>query len=51
MSVELLRAQAAPRIDPSFEIALLVSFLGLTLTLATLPFIGSDFGTWLALAG
>jgi len=51
MSVELLRAQTSPRIDPNFEIVLLISLLGLTLTLAVLPFIGGDIGTSLALAG
>jgi hypothetical protein len=51
MTVELVRTQPASRIDPNFTIALLFSLLGLTLTLALLPLIGTDFGTWLAIAG
>ncbi len=51
MTVELLREQTARQIDPNLQVVLLVSLLGLTLTLALLPFLGSDFGTWLALAG
>ena len=51
MTVEILRAQTASSIEPDLEITLLFSLLGLTLTLAVLPLLGSDFGTWLALAG
>ncbi len=51
MSVEILREQTAGQIDPNLQVALLASLLGLTLTFALLPFLGSDFGTWLALAG
>jgi hypothetical protein len=51
MTVEILRAQTPSRIDPNFEIALLFSLLGLTVTLALLPLLGSDFGTSLAMAG
>ncbi len=51
MTTELLRTLAAIEIEPNFEVTLLISLLGLTLTLALLPFLGSDFGTWLALAG
>jgi len=51
MTVELLRAQTAPRVDPDLEITLLVSLLGLTVTLAVLPLMGVDLGAWLAIAG
>jgi len=51
MTVELLRERAARRTESNFEIVVLVSLLGLTITLALLPVLGSDFGTWLALAG
>jgi hypothetical protein len=51
MTVELLRAETAPRIQPNFEIIVLFSLLGLTLTFALLPLLGGDLGTWLALAG
>ncbi len=51
MTVEILREQSQSRIDPNFQIAALVSLVGLTLTFALLPFLGNDFGTWLALAG
>ncbi len=51
MTVELVREQTARRTEPNFAITLLFSLLGLTLTLALLSFFGSDFGTWLALAG
>ncbi len=51
MTVELVREQTGARIDPSFQIAVLVSLLGLTVTLALVPLLGGDFGAWLALAG
>jgi hypothetical protein len=52
MTVEILRAQAEPRIEPGLEVPLLFSLLGLTITLALLPLLsGSDYGTWLAMAG
>lgn len=51
MSVELLRTQTESRIDPNFQITVLFSLFGLTLTLAVLPWLGGDFGTWLAIAG
>jgi hypothetical protein len=51
MTVELLRAQTEARIDPDLEITLIFSLLGVALTLVSLPFIGTDLGTWLALAG
>ncbi len=51
MTIELVRDQTARRTEPNFAITLLFSLLGLTLTLASLPFLGSDFATWLALAG
>ena len=50
MTIELVR-ETSPRIEPNLQITVLFSLLGLTLTLALLPFLGSDFGTWLALAG
>jgi len=52
MTVEILRAETTtPRIEPGLEITLIFSLIGLTITLALLPVIGSDYGTWLALAG
>ena len=51
MTVELLRERTEARTDPSLQICILVSLLGLTLTFALFPLIGSNFGTWLALAG
>ena len=51
MTVELLRTHTSPRIEPNFAITILVSLLGLTLTLVVLPALSNDFGTWLALAG
>ncbi len=51
MTIELVREQTERRTEPNLAITVLVSLLGLTLTLALLPVLGSDFGTWLALAG
>jgi hypothetical protein len=51
MTLELVRDQSAPLIDVDFQLATFVSLLGLTVSLALLPLLGSDFGTWLAFAG
>jgi len=48
MTIEIVQAKTTARIEPNFEITILFSLLGLTLTLAVL---GSSFGSLLALAG
>ena len=50
MTVELLREQSAVRIDNNLQVVVLVSLLGLVLTLALLPFLGSDLATFAMLA-
>ena len=51
MTVELLREQSAVGIDRNLQVVVLVSLLGLMLTLAMLPFLGSDLATVAMLAG
>ena len=51
MSVQLLRASAPTDTDRDFQITLLVSLLGLTVSLALLPLLGGELGPLLALAG
>jgi hypothetical protein len=50
MSVQLLRAHAPTDTDLNFQIALFVSLLGLTISLALLPLLGGELGMVLALA-
>jgi hypothetical protein len=51
MTVELVREQTAVWIDRDLQAVVLVSLLGLLLTLALLPLLGADAATVLMLAG
>jgi len=51
MSVELLRTATPSTTDADFQVTLMISLLGLTVTLFALPLLGSSYGTWLAFAG
>jgi hypothetical protein len=51
MSVELLRTATPDNANADFQITLIVSLLGLTVTLLLLPLLGSGYGAWMALAG
>lgn len=51
MSIELLRTATPSTTNADFQITLIVSLLGLTMTLFALPLLGSAYGTWLAFAG
>lgn len=51
MTVEILRDQSAVSIDHNLQVVVLMSLLGLMLSLAVLPFLGSDLATVGMLAG
>jgi len=51
MSVELLRTAAPNTSHADFQITLIVSLLGLAVTLFALPLLGDSFASLMALAG
>lgn len=51
MNVELLRAGTLSKSDHDFQVTLIMSLLGLTVTLFALPLFGGEYGALMALAG
>ncbi len=51
MSIELLRTATPNNVHADFQITLIVSLLGLIMTLFALPLLGDAYAVWMTLAG